>query len=66
MIYKLVTKFVASVFVEKLEIAELEKKLFLLIDTQWFLVSWSQIPPNIYQASDFYIILYPKSVGTYI
>ena len=34
MIYKLVSKFMASVFVDKLKIAELEKKLLLLSDTQ--------------------------------
>jgi hypothetical protein len=38
----------ASAFVDKLKTAELEKKLLLLSDTQWFLVSSSQIPPNIY------------------
>jgi hypothetical protein len=48
MIYKLTSKSVASVFIDKLKIAELEKKLLLLSDAQWFLVRSPQIPPNIY------------------
>jgi hypothetical protein len=48
MIYKLVRKSVLSVFADNLKIAELEKKLLSLSDAQWFLVSSSQIPPEIY------------------